>query len=219
LTRLREFDITWHCAQLASSEHCTLIEADDGYNFHGVVVVPLADVPCHIEYSVIVDSRWLPLKVESTITTPSRIQTIDLRRRVPGRWELDGVWASHLEGCDDVDLGWSPATNTIPIRRLDLSIGESASITAAWTRFPELDVVRNVQRYTRLANDRWRYQAGEYEFDLTVDGATGLVLNYGDDMWQASATSGIRHRPLRRSCSLGYGTRGSWKWVTTGRSK
>src|SRR5579864_1324841 len=60
---------------------------------------------------------------------------------------------------------------------------------AAWIRFPELDVVASAQRYTRLADNRWRYQSGQYDFDLTTDVASGLVLAYGDDLWRAVATS------------------------------
>ena len=92
-------------------------------------------------------------------------------------------------GCDDIDLGWTPATNTIPIRRLGLELGETSTITAAWVRFPELDVVCNRQRYTRLTNSRWRYESGDYDVELVADGASGLVLAYGDDLWQASAIS------------------------------
>ena len=39
--------------------------------------------------------------------------------------------SAHLDGCPDVDFGWTPATNTVPIRRLGLEVGETASITAA----------------------------------------------------------------------------------------
>ena len=97
--------------------------------------------------------------------------------------------ASHLDGCHDVDLGWTPATNTVPIRRLGLEVGETASITAAWVRFPELDVVASEQRYTRLGNDRWQYRSGDYDYELVTDETTGLVLSYGDDLWRAVATS------------------------------
>jgi len=186
---VREHHISWHCTALASSEHCVLIEHDDGFTFRGVVAAPLALAPCHIEYSVVVDRQWRPLYVAASIETPSLRREIELRTPRTGGWELDGAGASHLDACDDVDLGWSPATNTIPIRRLDLDVSESATITAAWIRFPELDVVANEQRYTRLAIDRWRYQAGEYEFELVTDPGTGFVLAYGDDLWRASATS------------------------------
>jgi uncharacterized protein len=104
-------------------------------------------------------------------------------------WELDGLPAPDLENCEDIDLGWTPATNTIPIRRLELEVGETASITAAWVRFPELDVVANEQQYTRLADDRWRYRSGDFDFELITDPGSGLVLEYGDDLWRASATA------------------------------
>jgi hypothetical protein len=185
----REHHVTWHCVQLASSEHCVFIEDDDGFTFRGVVVAPLALEPCHIDYAVLVDRRWRPHHVRATIVTPARRREIELRRHDGGGWDLDGATATHLATCDDVDLGWSPATNTIPIRRLGLRVGESATVTAAWIRFPELDVVNNEQRYTRLGTDHWRYQAGEYEFELVTDAGTGLVLAYGDDLWRASATS------------------------------
>ncbi len=70
-----------------------------------------------------------------------------------------------------------------------MEVGETASVSAAWVRFPELDVVANAQRYTRLAPDRWRYRSGEYDFELLTDAASGLVLAYGDDLWRAAAAN------------------------------
>lgn len=86
-------------------------------------------------------------------------------------------------------FGWTPATNTVPIRRLGLEVGETGRIAAAWVRFPELDVVASEQWYRRLAIDRWQYTSGEYDYQLVIDPATGLVLSYGDDLWQAAATA------------------------------
>jgi hypothetical protein len=185
-----EVHINWHCAQLASAEHCTLSTDRDGYRFVGVVVSPLDDVPSHIEYSLVVDRRWRTRRAHATIATSLGRREIEILARTNGGWDVDGVPMSDLVDCDDVDLGWTPSTNTIPIRRLALEVGESRTITAAWIRYPELDVVPNVQRYSRLATNHWLYQAGAYEFELVVDVATGLVLEYGDDLWRTSAFSG-----------------------------
>ena len=40
-----------------------------------------------------------------------------------------------VSGCVDLDLGFTPATNLIAIRRLALSVGASAEVTAAWLDF------------------------------------------------------------------------------------
>lgn len=72
---------------------------------------------------------------------------------------------------------------------LGLAVEDTETISAAWIRFQELDVVVSPQRYPRLAGDRWRYQSGQYDFALTTDVASGLVLAYGDDLWRAVAKS------------------------------
>jgi hypothetical protein len=184
-----ETHILWHCSSLASSEYASLSNRDNGHHLQGLTVTPLEDRPCHIEYSVEVDAGWSPNFVTATITTPIQVRTRHLERDANGHWRLDGHRADHLDGCTDVDLGWTPATNTVPIRRLDLAVGDTETITAAWIRFPELDIVVSPQRYTRLADDRWRYQSGQYDFALTTDVASGLVLAYGDDLWRAVARS------------------------------
>ncbi len=149
-------------------------------------MVPLGEVPCHIEYAVAVDHQWRAREARTVITTPSGVRETVLRSHPTDGWELDGIPAPYLETCDDIDLGWTPATNTIPIRRLELEVGESASIHAAWMRFPELDIVGNEQQYTRLSSDRWRYRSGDSDFELVTDPYSGLVLEYGDDLWRAS---------------------------------
>jgi uncharacterized protein len=183
------FSVLWHCALLASSDYASLRPDGDRFHLHGVVVLPLGHAPCRIEYRVVVDHHWWPLSALATVITPGRVQEMNLTSDGCGRWTLNRERAPSLDGCRDLDLGWTPATNTVPIRRLDLQVGEQATIAAAWIRFPELDVVRSEQQYERLAPDRWRYRSGPYDFELVTDAASGLVLAYGDDLWQAMATT------------------------------
>ena len=91
-----------------------------------------------------------------------------------------------LKGCTDVDLGCSPSTNTLPIRRLRLAIGASHTIQAAWVRFPELVVVKTPQTYARLDESTYRYASGTFEADLTVD-EDGLVAQYAE--WRRTGFS------------------------------
>jgi hypothetical protein len=47
----------------------------------------------------------------------------------PPDLEGNGAAVSAVEGCIDIDLKYSPSTNLLPIRRLNLAIGESAEVT------------------------------------------------------------------------------------------
>jgi hypothetical protein len=94
-----------------------------------------------------------------------------------------------LKGCIDVDFSLTPSTNTLPIRRLHLAVGESRELTAAWVRFPELTVEPLAQRYTRLAERRYRYESivSGFTAELEVDDL-GLVVTY-EGIWQRVAES------------------------------
>jgi len=90
-----------------------------------------------------------------------------------------------IKGTVDIDLGWSPSTNTLPIRRLNLEVGQaSGEVIAAWVRFPELALQPLPQEYTRLAERQYRYSSrgGAFVANLVVDDHD-LVLDY-EGFWQ-----------------------------------
>ncbi|GAA5513428.1 hypothetical protein Dcar01_02163 [Deinococcus carri] len=105
---------------------------------------------------------------------------LTLCRDAAGRW-TDGAGQPRPElgGCTDVDVQATPLTNTLPIRRLGLEVGEHAVIRAAWVGVPSLEVRAVRQRYTRLAPRLYRYENLESGFaaKVEVDGA-GLVKYY-----------------------------------------
>jgi uncharacterized protein len=56
-----------------------------------------------------------------------------------GNWQdvISGGSIAELEGCLDVDIGVTPSTNTLPIRRLMLEQGSSADIRVAYVPLPD----------------------------------------------------------------------------------
>jgi hypothetical protein len=63
------------------------------------------------------------------------------------------------------------------MRRLALRVGEAASFEVVWVDVPSLAISRVEQRYERLAEDRYRYSAGSFSAEITVD-EDGLVRDY-----------------------------------------
>ena len=114
-------------------------------------------------------------------------RALTLERTAKGAWSVDGSADRKLKGCADVDLGFSPATNTLPIRRLRLGIGASKTIQAAWVRFPEMTVEKAAQTYTRLDEYTYRYQSGSFSAELVVDD-DGLVAQYA--VWRRTGLAG-----------------------------
>lgn len=181
--------ISWRSDELGSLERCRVLASPDGYVIVGAVELPIDDRPGRIDHRVEVDDGWRTreVRVEIDARSTRRIH-VAVRER---EWWVDGVSRPDLAGATDVDLGWTPATNLMPIRRLALPVGGSATVEVAWLSFPELEWARVTQRYERLGQRSWRYLAGSADHVLTVD-HLGLVTRYGDGLWEAAAASSGR---------------------------
>ena len=165
--------------EVETDEHCTLSLRDAGLSLVGTVLGAEGGAPVRIEYRVFADRTGLTTAVHVRDLRGFETRTIALERDAKGNWRVDGAVVRTLKGCTDVDLGCSPSTNTLPIRRLRLAIGKPQTIQAAWVRFPELVVVKAAQTYTRLDEFTYRYSSGAFEAELTVDD-DGLVAAYAE---------------------------------------
>lgn len=132
------------------------------------------------------NDRWETIAVEVRQERGDASMLVRLAVDSEGRWWRDGQELPALRGCVDVDLGISPSTNTLPIRRLALPVGAAQSIDAAWIRFPDLVIQVLPQRYTRLQERLYRYESGgAFSARLSVD-EHGLVIDY-DRCWERIA--------------------------------
>jgi len=181
--------------EIETDEHCTLTVRDSGLSLVGTVLGSEAGAPIRIEYRVLTDATGLTTATHVRDLRGFETRILALERDAKGNWSVDGKTVRGLKGCTDVDLGCSPSTNTLPIRRLRLAPGTSSTIKAAWVRFPELVVVKAPQTYTRLDEFTWRYASGTFEAELTVDD-DGLVAMYADWRRTGLATGADDTTPL-----------------------
>jgi hypothetical protein len=112
---------------------------------------------------------------------------IELAVDAARRWRLNGTECPVIEGCIDLDLGFSPSTNLLPIRRLALAIGEEAEAQAAWLGFPSFTLEPLEQCYYRIDVATYRYESagGRFITELQVN-AAGFVTHY-PNFWQIEA--------------------------------
>ncbi|MCI0343855.1 MAG: putative glycolipid-binding domain-containing protein [Chloroflexi bacterium] len=170
--------------EVSADEFCTMSVRDAGLSLVGTVIGAEAGVPIRIEYRVLADGGGLTTAAHIRQVRGFEQRSIVLTRDAKGGWSIDGQRVAALRACTDVDLGCSPSTNTLPIRRLRLGIGASKTIQAAWIRFPELEVVKAAQTYTRLDETTYHYASGTFEADLSVDD-DGLATSYAE--WRRTA--------------------------------
>lgn len=179
--------ILWQRLDLPGHDAAVVERMEGGAALRGTAVF-LDGAPTALHYLVRCDGRW--------VTRMARVRgrrggdRLDLRieRDPSGRWTLDGSACPEVEGCEDIDLNFTPATNLLPLRRLALAAGQAAEVRSAWLEWPTLRLRPLVQRYRRRPALEYDYEAdlpdGEPFRAVLRTSPDGWVAEYGG-LWRA----------------------------------
>ena len=173
----------WTSARPPGTEYCVVGKESGGWSLSGTVARLMREGAMAATYDIRTDTGWRTKEAHIEQLSEGRYTrvTLDVRR---GRWFVDGRERFDLEGCVDIDLGASPVTNTLPIKRNRIRVGSKVDLTAAWVRFPTLEVTPLKQSYERVGARRFIYKSTTgFKAELELDGH-GLVKRYGD-YWTA----------------------------------
>jgi len=178
---LNSWVIVWRNLDEPGFERAVLSQKPDGWQLRGTVLVAIQDA-LEVRYTVRCDAAWRTRHVHV------KFEGAQGRRSLAVSVEPDGAWLNAGDALElgpdvfDVDLSVSPSTNTLPIRRLRLAIGESRDIAVAWVRLPELTVERHDQSYERLADNVYRFTEGNFTAAIEVDNFVLVVAYPG--LWE-----------------------------------
>ena len=182
-----ESRIRWRRLDVPGREDALFQRTAFGWRLSGDIEVEEAGRAARLRYAIDCDPRWRTRSALVEGVVGGHRTRIALESDGAGHWTRDAVPLPELAGALDVDLGVTPATNTLPIRRLGLAVGESGQVRSAWLRFPDLRVEPLDQTYLREAEHSFLYRAlldgTTFEARLETD-ACGRVLHY-EGLWEA----------------------------------
>lgn len=183
----------WRRLDVPGREEALLERTSDGWRLTGELDVEEDGSNAQLRYLIQCDPSFLTRSAQIEGAMDQRPIRFELAAD-PGRhWSESGTPLPALSGAIDVDFGFTPATNLLPIRRLGLSVGESAPVRSAWLRFPELRLEPLEQTYTRETERSYRYRAlvdGEpFVARLDTD-EFGRVLHY-ENLWEIEQASSL----------------------------
>jgi hypothetical protein len=190
----------WRRLDAAGSEHALCTDRA-GLRAKGTMLAA-TPVPFTCRYEIYTDDTWTTARCEVAVEGAGFQRAVRLEHAA-GRWRVTATEQGNLDaalraaglvdaeqaGCEDpgtlhaaldVDLSYSPLTNTLPIRRLGLldgAVGADHTIDVAWVLLPSLEVVANSQTYTAIGENRVRFTSGAFAADLDLDDR-GYVRHY-----------------------------------------
>jgi hypothetical protein len=176
-------DIYWAPQSGVGLEHVRFTWLTDRVTADGMILRSVQGDSQRIHYAIECDRTFHTTRVFAATLLPNT-KSIDIRSDGRGVWsDARGEALHELAGCIDVDIAATPFTNTLPIRRLELHPGQSATLDIAYIDTSSLALTRATQRYTCLQR---RGAGGQYRYENVTSGFTavlevdadGIVLDY-----------------------------------------
>lgn len=167
----------WRSLTDGGAEYAGLWRSGRAYRLEGMAIRFAGD-PWRLDYRVILDDDWFTREAMVRWSHAGDAGNITLARDAAGQWTRNGEADTALTGCTDVDFGFSPVTNLMPVRRLGTDVGASGEVGAAWLVFPDLEVRPVRQTYTRKSASTVLYQsASGFSAEILIDEA-GFAVEY-----------------------------------------
>ena len=161
-------------------EHLLLAEREAD---SAVLAFDQEGLPFRLTYRLSWDEAWRLREAELAVATEHATRSLVLQADGQGNWRYgDGRALDELEGCVDIDIWPTPFTNSFPIRRKPMAVGERQQFRMAWIFAPDLTVLPQLQAYTRLADQLYLFEnldGSGFSAELAVD-EEGIVLDYPD---------------------------------------
>ena len=182
---------------------------EDGVGARGTQI-GLDPLPYRLSYRLAAPERFVTRSLEIEVTGEGWRRELGLRHDGQGSWQCRGADRGEadaelpapggdtagLEDSLDCDLGLSPLTNFMPIRRHGLHRGPGeAEFVMAWVSVPDLALRASAQRYEHLRmeagravvrfTDEGMFKGFTSELELDEDGLVrvypGLAARVGPD--------------------------------------
>jgi hypothetical protein len=177
--------IMWRRIDVVGMEVCAVCQAGTNATISGTALYADGETPTRLEYSVTCTANWECSAAQVDRWVGADRMKIDLRRLADGTWAANGDNVDGVKDLLDIDLGFTPATNTNAIKRLNLSVGECSEFTAVWLDDETWTFKPLKQRYERISDFIYKYVSVDsgYQAELTVN-AFGIVREY-PELWKA----------------------------------
>lgn len=177
--------IIWRRLDEPGIDLCRIVRGEDAWHLSGTATGLHGGAPLHLDYHVVCNAGWVTRTVRLLGWADSRRIDLVIRRDDDGAWTCNEQSVPAVMRASDIDLGFTPATNTVAVRRSCLAPGTSVETTAAWLDEAVWSLKPLRQIYRLSSRQRVEYASPDNGFkaDLVLDEA-GLVRDY-PGLWGA----------------------------------
>ncbi len=183
--------VLWKRLDQEGHDACRFIETDSGWTVEGTAVFDHDGVVANLAYHVTSTREWEGRTAFVSGWIGSNSFHLHIEREGEDTWRVTGCVRENLTGLKDIDLGFTPATNTSAIRRLNLVIGAEGKSEAVWLDTEDWAVKPLAQSYRRIGKAAYDYSSPQHSYRavLLVDSFDAVTEYPG--LWMRMGTGSV----------------------------
>lgn len=166
---------------------CRLEKTEGGWRLAGLAVFLHEGDPVQLAYEVLCDHAWRSLEGHVRGWFGPRAVDVTISHPPGGEWTLDGTTVPGLEGCEDLDFGFTPATNLFQLRRLALAPGQARDCPVAWLDDTARTLSFLPQRYERRSELTCWYESPTNDYAALLEFTPAGFARVYPRLWQQEA--------------------------------
>jgi uncharacterized protein len=169
----------WTGREYYSLENCLVTVSESGAVINSTIIGKYEEKIYQVDYTIKTNQLWQTLLLDLRYRHSDFKEHLLLECDGKGNWQMNGREAGQFNGCTEVDIPLTPFTNTLPIRRLNLSDGQSQEIQVVYCDVLEQQIQPVRQLYSCLSSKLYHYEniPNDFEADIIID-EHGLVVDY-----------------------------------------
>jgi uncharacterized protein len=175
----------WRRLDVPGHDAARVCQVSTGYQLLGQSVFLDPRGPAALRYTLDLTPTWATRQGQIDGFIGGR--AVDTRiARTPNGWTLGGKEGG-MADVVDLDLGFTPATNMVQLKRVGLSIGEAVSFDVAWLEAGDGALVRLPQEYRRVSEFDYEYSSPTSNYRATIIVAPSGFAAVYPRLWELEA--------------------------------
>lgn len=159
----------WKGLSQQSTERCRIVDRNGQQIVTSEIVLESFGEKKKLLYEIILDEDWVvkSFTVENDFSKSPFY--FSARQYEKGKWknQLDESLTT-FDKCIDIDIFPTPFTNTLPLKRQPLIVGEQSDYMMLWIDLVDGEAKTDRQRYRRLDNHVYRFTSLDTNFTADI---------------------------------------------------
>jgi uncharacterized protein len=176
--------ILWRRLDAPGHDACRLEKSESGWILRGNAAFRLDGGPASLAYDVRCGDDWKTVsgRIEGAVGAHAIAYLITRQNH---RWRLNGEDVPGLDHLDDLDFGFTPATNLLQVKRVALPISQAIRSPAAWFDIEAGALTELEQIYERRSETALFYRAPGVGYEGLLELAPNSFIRLYPGLWEA----------------------------------